>query len=69
MPPGSAYTLDRLTASLPAGAGEVCAFRHGDRRAEVFPAPAAPVKRLHSRLKQAFDPDRLLNRGRLYSWL
>ena len=66
---GSAYTLDRLNASLPAGAGEVCAFRRGDRQAEVFPTPAAPVKRLHLRLKQAFDPDRLLNRGRLYSWL
>ena len=66
---GSAYSLEQLNASLPAGAGEVCAFRRGDRQAEVFPAPAAPVKRLHSRLKDAFDPDRLLNRGRLYSWL
>jgi len=66
---GNAYSLEVLNASLPAGAGEVCAFRRGDRRAEVFPELAAPVRTLHSRLKAAFDPDRLLNRGRLYSWL
>lgn len=66
---GSAYTLDQLNALLPAGAGEACAFRRGDRLGEVFAAPAAPVKLLHSRLKAAFDPDRLLNRGRLYGWL
>ncbi len=66
---GSAYSLDELNASLPVGAGEVSAFRRGDREGEVFPELAAPVKALHTRLKEAFDPDRLLNRGRLYSWL
>jgi len=66
---GSAYSLDDLNALLPAGAGEVSAFRRGDRRGEVSPELAVPVKSLHIRLKEAFDPDRLLNRGRLYSWL
>ncbi len=30
---------------------------------------SAPLQSLHQRLKMAFDPERILNPGRLYSWL
>ena len=42
-------------------------FRGGDRQGERFhPLPPA-LHALHRRLKQAFDPQRILNPGRLYS--
>jgi glycolate oxidase FAD binding subunit len=49
--------------------GQVSLFRGGDRCSEVsFSQPEALVS-IHRRLKSAFDPDRLFNPGRLYSWL
>lgn len=48
-------------------AGHATAFRHGDRRGEVF-QPLEPVlQRLHIGLKQRFDPQGILNLKRLYS--
>lgn len=66
---GNDYSLQQLNALIPKGRGEVCAFRNGDRRGEVFPEMGAPLKTIHQRLKATFDPDRLFNPGRLYSWL
>jgi FAD/FMN-containing dehydrogenase len=44
-------------------------FRGGDRQAEVFsPLPPA-LEQMHWRLKQAFDPHRIFNPGRMYSYL
>jgi glycolate oxidase FAD binding subunit len=44
----------------------VSAFRGGDRAAGVF-APLSPaLMQIHRRLKQAFDPHRIFNPGRLY---
>ena len=49
--------------------GCVTLFRGGDRRGEVN-APLSDVEQgLRLRLKFAFDPDGILNPGRLYSWL
>lgn len=49
--------------------GHASLFRGGDRSGEVFhPLPPA-LMRLHRRLKQAFDPEGVLNPGRLYAGL
>jgi glycolate oxidase FAD binding subunit len=49
--------------------GHVSLFRGGDRCCEVR-QPLNPVEtKLSKRLKDAFDPDGILNPGRLYGWL
>ena len=49
--------------------GQVSLFKGGDRSDEVFATPSAITKRLQQNLKTAFDPHRIFNPGRLYSWL
>jgi len=49
--------------------GEVTQVRGADRGADVFPVLAAPHRAMLQRLKTAFDPAYVFNRGRLYSWL
>ncbi len=49
--------------------GHVTLFKGGDRQAEVRPALSNTHKTLHKRLKQAFDPDGILNPGSLYGWM
>lgn len=46
--------------------GHATLFRGGDRGGEVFHPLASGVRELHVRLKRAFDPARILNRGRMY---
>lgn len=58
--------LERIAASA---GGEVSQVRGGDRAAEVFPAVPAAHRAMLQRLKLAFDPGAIFNRGRLYSWL
>ena len=41
-------------------------FRSGDRSKEMFPVPDSAMMKIHRSLKQAFDPDRILNPGRMY---
>ena len=41
----------------------------GDRSAEVYGSITGPQKALKQRIKHAFDPHRVLNAGRLYSWM
>ncbi len=61
-----APATDIRHAAATAG-GHALLFRGGDRASEVFhPLPPA-LAALHRRLKQAFDPQRILNPGRLYS--
>jgi glycolate oxidase FAD binding subunit len=58
--------LDRMAQ---AAGGHVTLFRGGDRNAEVR-APMNDVETaLQQRLKKSFDPNGILNPGRLYSWL
>lgn len=61
-----APAADIRQAAATAG-GHALLFRGGDRASGVFqPLPPA-LHALHRRLKQAFDPQRILNPGRLYS--
>ena len=63
--------LDRaqLEEQARAAGGQVTLFRGGDRRGEVHPTLATGLQQLHLRLKEAMDPNRIFNVGRLYSWM
>jgi glycolate oxidase FAD binding subunit len=61
--------LSELQRSAAAAGGNAVLFRGGDRSAELRPAPDPVTRRLQERLKQAFDPQRILNPGRLYGEL
>lgn len=47
--------------------GHATLFR-GEKGSKFHPLPG-PVRKLHENLKQVFDPERILNPGRLYDWL
>jgi glycolate oxidase FAD binding subunit len=46
--------------------GHATLFRNGDRTCGIFTPLAAPIAAIHRRLKDAFDPQRVLNPGRMY---
>ncbi|BAL23443.1 glycolate oxidase subunit GlcE [Azoarcus sp. KH32C] len=65
-----------LRSSLPADAireraaalgGHATAFRGFDRAGDVFHPLSAPLRAIHCRLKQAFDPAGIFNPGRFYN--
>jgi glycolate oxidase FAD binding subunit len=58
--------LDRIAA---AAGGHAMLFRGGERSGEVRAPLNAVERNLQLRLKHAFDPDGILNPGRLYRWL
>ncbi|MFV8833666.1 glycolate oxidase subunit GlcE [Aquisalimonas sp.] len=47
--------------------GHATCFRGGDREGDVFQPLSPGVRRLHERVKTAFDPKGILNPGRLYA--
>jgi len=49
-----------------ANGGHATLFRATDKGAGAFHPLAATIQVLHQRLKKAFDPHGILNRGRLY---
>ena len=51
------------------GTAPLWRFRGGDRNGEVKPPLSPPEQKLHRRLKRAFDPDGILNPGRMYGWM
>lgn len=61
-----APAADIRHAAATAG-GQAQLFRGGDRTSGVFHPLPPTLHALHRRLKQAFDPQRILNHGRLYS--
>jgi len=63
------HDVIRIRAAADAAGGHATAFRDAAPGPEIFhPLPAAAM-RLHQALKTAFDPDRVLNRNRLYTGL
>jgi glycolate oxidase FAD binding subunit len=52
-----------------AAGGHATLFRGGDKAVGVFQPLAAPLMRIHERLKAELDPRRILNRGRMYAAL
>jgi glycolate oxidase FAD binding subunit len=59
-------SAEAIRESARASGGHATLFRgHGDG-VRVFAPLSQPVARIHDRLKKAFDPDRLFNRGRLH---
>jgi len=46
--------------------GHATLFRGGDRKGDIFQPLSAGIEQLHVALKNAFDPKKILNRGRLY---
>jgi glycolate oxidase FAD binding subunit len=58
-----------VRARAVAAGGHATLFRGGDKSAGVFQPLAAPIMRIHERLKAEFDPHRILNRGRMYAAL
>jgi len=57
---------DSIRNAAAAAGGHAHLFRGGDRQADVFHPLAPGVAALHQRLKAAFDPQNILNPGRLY---
>lgn len=61
-------TLDpvRARALAAAAGGHATLFRDGDKNTGVFQPLAPALLKIHQRMKNAFDPHGVFNRGRLY---
>ena len=57
---------DEVRAAAERAGGHATLFRGGDRGREVFHPLPPTVRRLHERLKAAFDPRGIFNPGRMY---
>jgi len=64
----AASSLDEMSAIAQRAGGYATRISNNDESREFMQPPGAGLRSLHERLKQAFDPARILNRGRLYSW-
>ncbi|UHD18179.1 glycolate oxidase subunit GlcE [Thiocapsa bogorovii] len=60
---------DIIRAATTSVGGHATLFRGGDRRSEVFHPLPAGLMTLHREMKRAFDPNGILNPGRLYPTL
>ena len=55
-----------IRAAVERAGGHAVLFRGGDRTGEVFHPLAPAVRKLHERIKAAFDPIGIFNCGRMY---
>ncbi len=61
-------SLTQINSAL-SGVGQACLMNGAKDGEEVFPSIDGPLKDIYLNLKSTFDPDSVLNPGRLYSWL
>lgn len=59
----------QMQVSAAQAGGQVSLFSGGNRQLEVMHEPPLALKIIQQRVKKAFDPDAILNPGRLYSWM
>ncbi|MGD8323863.1 MAG: glycolate oxidase subunit GlcE, partial [Gammaproteobacteria bacterium] len=62
-------SLEEMSRLALSEGGHVMRLSQNTDEPEFLQQPSATVRVLHQRLKQAFDPARILNPGRLYGWL
>ncbi len=61
-------SADMIFNTAQRSGGHATLFRHGQRDADVFQPLQGKLKELHINTKLAFDPNGILNRGRMYSY-
>ncbi len=59
--------IAHIRTVVEAAGGHATLFKGGDPQAEIFHPLAPAVKALHKKLKATFDPNHILNKGRMYS--
>jgi glycolate oxidase FAD binding subunit len=64
--PLNAANLLQIRSQVASLGGHATVFRGGDQSLGVFQPLESAVAKIHQRLKDSFDPARVLNRGRLY---
>lgn len=62
-------SLEQMSEAARSAGGHVMRLSNNADGSEFLQQPTTAVRRLHERLKEAFDPGGILNRGRLYGWL
>ena len=63
------YDQPEIVEAAVSERGHAWLYRGGDRKNETAPPLTRTQRQLHTALKNAMDPEGILNPGRLYSWL
>lgn len=64
--PGDAASAQAIRGAMATCGGHATLFRGGDKSVGVFQPLQPAVAKIHERLKDAFDPARVFNPGRMY---
>ena len=59
-------SMEKIRKATQQAGGHATLFRGGDRDGEIFHPLLPALMQLHRRLKQVFDPDGIINKGRMY---
>ena len=59
-------SMDKIRRITQQAGGHATLFRGGDRDSEIFHPLTPALLQLHRRLKQVFDPEGIINKGRMY---
>jgi len=62
----SSESVEQVRNLVQSAGGHATLFRGKDQNHDIFHPLSAGIEKLHFALKNAFDPKRILNRGRLY---